>query len=89
MATDIPRYELRLLSEHIEPAYPYVAIADLIREDIATGRFGGYQIPPITEATEFYGVARGTYARALKILREEGLVATLTGMGTFILPPQS
>jgi DNA-binding transcriptional regulator YhcF (GntR family) len=85
----IPRYELRPLSEHTGLDHPYKVIADLMREDIATGTFGGFLVPSILEGAGFYGVARNTYFAAIKLLRAEGLVATVSTLGTFILPPQS
>jgi GntR family transcriptional regulator len=43
-------------------------------------------IPSETAMVQEFGIARGTARRAVELLRERGLVATIPGRGTFVLP---
>jgi hypothetical protein len=62
---------------------PYRRIAADLREKIKTMR-SGEQIPSITEITETYQVSRNTALRALKLLRDEGLITVEQGWGSFV-----
>lgn len=68
------------------PALVYVAIADDVARRIQAGELrSGDRIPGELEMTETYGVARMTVARAVRELRERGLVQTVRGKGTFVV----
>ncbi|MFF5082320.1 GntR family transcriptional regulator [Actinoplanes sp. NPDC000266] len=43
-------------------------------------------IPSETALVQEFGIARGTARHAVELLRERGLVATIPGRGTFVLP---
>ncbi|MGP4002739.1 GntR family transcriptional regulator [Streptomyces sp. 8N706] len=45
----------------------------------------GAALPAERRMTELYGVSIGTVRRAVALLRERGVVATLPAKGTFIL----
>lgn len=68
------------------PELVYVVIADHIAGQIQAGRLAsGARIPGELEMAATYGVARMTVARAVRELRERGLVQTVRGKGTFVL----
>ncbi|MFF3261386.1 GntR family transcriptional regulator [Streptomyces sp. NPDC002932] len=71
-----------------EPPYRQIAaylIAEIGRGDLAPGR----PLPSEKELTERYGVARNTARSALAVLREQGLVFTVPGRGTYVAEPAS
>ncbi|MGW4402949.1 GntR family transcriptional regulator [Nonomuraea sp. NPDC004702] len=64
---------------------PYLRIAEDIRRDIASGRYAvGEQLPVARELSEKYGVAMMTIGNALAILRDEGIIETRQGAGSFV-----
>ncbi|MEV6207020.1 GntR family transcriptional regulator [Kitasatospora sp. NPDC051914] len=68
------------------PALVYMAVADDVARRIASGELSpGDRVPGELEMTETYGIARMTVARAMRELRERGLVQTVRGKGTFVL----
>lgn len=71
--TDLPRYE-------------YEKLADAIAAGIASGRLPtGSALPGERAMTQIHGVSIGTARRALRELRDRGLVATLPHKGTFVI----
>ncbi len=66
------------------PEHPYVQLAALLRERIASGEITSV-MPSIMELTEETGLAVNTVRRAIKILADEGLVQTIPGRGTFVV----
>ena len=63
----------------------YRQLADQLRGDILAGEYGpGSVIPSETTLMQRYGVARNTVRLAMTMLREEGLVVTHHGRGTFV-----
>jgi DNA-binding GntR family transcriptional regulator len=66
-----------------EPMPPYKRIAADLREKISTMR-AGEQIPSVTEITVAYGVSRNTALRAIRLLRDEGLITVEQGWGSFV-----
>jgi GntR family transcriptional regulator len=66
------------------PEHPYVQLAELLRERIASGEITSV-VPSILELTEETGLAVNTVRRAIKILADEGLVQTIPGRGTFVI----
>jgi DNA-binding GntR family transcriptional regulator len=65
------------------PEHPYVQLAGLLRERIQAGKLGP-RIPSIMELAEESGLSAATVKRALKLLRDEGLIYTVPGRGTFV-----
>ncbi|MFJ4619688.1 GntR family transcriptional regulator [Streptomyces sp. NPDC088812] len=64
---------------------PYQHAADELRRDILQGRIKpGEQMPAIRELQERFGVANMTIRSALNVLRDEGLVYTIHGRGSFV-----
>jgi GntR family transcriptional regulator len=73
--------------DHLDPTPLYVQLAAIIRGMIASG-----DLPPRTPLpSESYlqhehEVSRGTVRLAMGMLRDEGLVVTIKGRGTFVRP---
>lgn len=69
------------------PAYAYKEIADHIAARIAEGELTpSMRLPGERELAAQYGVALGTARRAVRELRDRGLVITLPAKGTYVKP---
>lgn len=67
----------------------YVQIADMLREKIASGEIPPSRPLPSKRALrEEYGVAANTVEHAYQVLKDEGLVRTVPGLGLFPAHPQ-
>ncbi|MGW0990692.1 GntR family transcriptional regulator [Streptomyces sp. NPDC002486] len=67
---------------------PYRLLADVLRQQILTGQLRpGDQVPPTRVLEEDYGIANMTARAAVRVLRDEGLVHTVHGLGTFVTNP--
>lgn len=65
----------------------YIQVADEIRQRIAGGDIPpGHAIPSEYEIMTVFQVSRITATRAIRVLREEGLVYTVQGQGSFVGP---
>ena len=63
----------------------HIQIADVLRQRIRDGKPAPRMpIPSEPHLTEEFGVARDTARKAVAILREQGYVHTVRGMGTFV-----
>ena len=74
------------LVTHLDPDDPtplYVQLADVLRSQIAAGELTG-RVPSIKTLSQQYGCAMGTAERALKILRDEGVITVQVGRGAFV-----
>lgn len=70
------------------PQYEYVKLADRIEAEIRSGKLPvGAALPGERAMTDIYQVSIGTVRRAVRELRERGLVATLPAKGTFVVGP--
>ncbi|MFF1299974.1 MULTISPECIES: GntR family transcriptional regulator [unclassified Streptomyces] len=77
--------EIRALDRR-GPALVYMVVADDIARRIEAGELkSGDRVPGELEMASTYGIARMTVARAIKELRERGLVQTVRGKGSFVL----
>lgn len=73
------------LVDHMDPTPLYVQLADILRGMIASGELQPRApLPSESYLQQEQGVARGTVRMAVAILREEGLVVTIGGRGTFV-----
>jgi DNA-binding GntR family transcriptional regulator len=78
-----PRPEIDMLSS--VPAY--IQLAGILRARIESGKIGpGDPLPSETTLVQEYGIARGTIRRAIEVLRDDGLVVTVQGRGTYVRP---
>jgi DNA-binding GntR family transcriptional regulator len=77
--TDQPRFDPH------GPDLVYMLIADDIAGQISNGELRpGSRLPNESELATHYGAARMTVRRALRELRERGLVRTVIGKGTYV-----
>lgn len=68
-----------------EPGYLYEAVADHLAARIAAGELAtGARLPNERDLAGEYGVSLATGRRAVKLLRERGLLITLPVKGTFV-----
>lgn len=65
--------------------YEWQRVARAIEQDIESGRIPpGGALPGIVRLAEEHGVADRTIRRALRDLRERGLIETLPSKGSFV-----
>jgi GntR family transcriptional regulator len=68
-----------------DPRPPYVQVADVLRREIERGEYRpGQKLPSVRDLSERFGIAPMTVGNVLRVLREEGLVFTTPGRGTFV-----
>ena len=67
------------------PDWPYQQVAARIRERIRAGELGP-RLPSYMALAHELDVSPMTVQRAIGVLREEGLVVTVPGRGTFVTP---
>ena len=69
-----------------ESATPvYIQLANLLRRGIQDGTYPPDRaLPSIRTLQQTHGVADGTVQKALRILKDEGLVHTVQGRGVFV-----
>ena len=65
----------------------YVQVANILRSRIESGRLlPDRPVPSESQLQQEFGVARGTARKAIAVLREEGLVVTVMGRGSYVSP---
>jgi DNA-binding GntR family transcriptional regulator len=70
---------------HRSPTPLFVQLANLLREDIRTGRLRkDSHLPSEPSLMQAHSVSRGTVRKALELLRDEGLITTLPGRHSFV-----
>ena len=71
--------------DHMNPVPLYTQLADVLREMIKSGELQPRSLlPSESYLQQEQGVSRGTVRTAIGILRDEGLVVTISGRGTFV-----
>jgi GntR family transcriptional regulator len=65
--------------------HAYQQVASALAARLEAGRYPG-QLPAERDLAREFGVAYSTARRAMRALRERGLITTLTGRGTFPVP---
>lgn len=64
---------------------PWEQLAALLRERITSGELQpGDRIPSVVSLAQEYELAAGTVRKALAALRQEGLIESRVGWGTFV-----
>jgi DNA-binding GntR family transcriptional regulator len=72
--------------DYSDPTPAYIQIADDLRGQIAAGMHApGDRLPSNKALTDRYKVADGTVRQALERLRAEGIIATQSTRGTFVV----
>ena len=65
----------------------YVQVANILRARIESGQLlPDRPVPSESQLEQEFGVARGTARKAIAVLREEGLVITVKGRGSYVNP---
>ena len=77
--------------DHEGPVPKYQQLANLLRAGIESGAYPeGRPVPTERMLTQTFGIAVGTVKKAISVLRDEGLVYTVSGRGVFVgRPPGS
>ena len=71
------------------PDLVYIQVADWIAGRIARGELKpGHKLPAERDLAAQIGVAYMTVRRAMRELRDRGLIVTVVGRGTFIAEPR-
>jgi DNA-binding GntR family transcriptional regulator len=69
----------------MNPTPLYTQLADILREMITSGELQPRSLMPSESyLQQEQGIARGTVRTAIGILRDEGLVVTISGRGTYV-----
>jgi DNA-binding GntR family transcriptional regulator len=69
----------------MNPTPLYTQLADILREMIKSGELQPRSaLPSESYLQQQHGVSRGTVRMAVSVLRDEGLVVTIGGRGTFV-----
>jgi len=69
------------------PVPPYLQLVEILTERIERGDWQPNRpIPSEHQLTQEFGIARGTVRRAVRTLRDRGLVFTVPQRGTFVSP---
>jgi DNA-binding GntR family transcriptional regulator len=65
----------------------YVQVADILRARIESGELlPDRPVPSESQLQQEFGVARGTARKAISALRDQGLVVTVKGRGSYVNP---
>ncbi|MCX3058563.1 GntR family transcriptional regulator [Streptomyces beihaiensis] len=68
-----------------DPTRPkWQQIADVVRRRIASGEYPPRHLVSEVQLESEFGVARTTVRKATAALRDEGLISTTPGMGSFV-----
>ncbi|MEU6722902.1 GntR family transcriptional regulator [Nonomuraea wenchangensis] len=75
-------------SRQVRSGWRFQTIADDLAARVRAGDFQqDVPLPSETQLAQHYDVAKGTVRRALAVLRDQGLVFTVSGRGTYPSPP--
>jgi len=65
----------------------YLQLAAILRGQIKRGELAPRRpLPSINRLAQEYGIARGSVEKALRVLRDEGIVRTVIGRGVYVVP---
>jgi len=71
------------------PGYLYVQLADYMQEQIKAGDLRpGARLPAERDLAAEHGVALGTARKAVRVLRDRGLVVITPSKGAFVVRPR-
>ena len=72
--------------DHLNPMPLYLQLANILRGMIEAGELAPRAPLPSESYLQQHQVSRGTVRTAVSVLRDEGLVITIIGRGTYVLP---
>ena len=76
--------EAREVIDHGEAEPDYRQLAAILRARILAGRIApGHVLPSEKQLEQEFGLSRNTSRRAIALLRDEGLVVTVAGRGSY------
>jgi GntR family transcriptional regulator len=64
----------------------YQQLAAILREQITSGKLAR-RVPSSKTLSQEHGVSHITAEKAVRVLRDEGLVRSVVGRGVFVIPP--
>lgn len=70
------------------PTPLYQQVAALLKARIASGELTS-RLPSLRTITQEYGVSHITAEKAVQVLRDQGLVVTVVGRGTYVKRPDA
>jgi DNA-binding GntR family transcriptional regulator len=80
-------YGGRVTIDHDAATPVYQQLANILRARISAGELPpGRALPSETSLMQEHGIARETARKAVRVLRDEGLVAVVRGRGAFVNP---
>lgn len=65
------------------PAPGYIQLAAQLREKITSGEIAD-RLPSLTQLCDASGLSLSSVQHAVRVLKDEGLVASVRGRGTFV-----
>ncbi len=72
--------------DHLSGTPVYQQLAEILRGKIAAGELEPDRpLPSLVTLMQEYGVARGTAAKAVKVLVDDGLVRIVPGRGAYVV----
>lgn len=75
----------------IDPTSPvprWQQVAEIIRQRIADGTYpAGSRVPSVVQLQAEFGIAQATAQKTLSRLREDGVLYTVPGLGSFVAGP--
>lgn len=81
-------HDLTVSIDHEGDVPIYIQLSDILRAQILGGDLAPRRpVPSKRTLMQEYAVAGGTIDKAIAILRDEGLVRTVTGRGIYVVPP--
>ncbi len=75
---------LRFMIDPEEPDPPYVQLAAILRDRIASGVITA-RLPSERDMHDEFGVSPVTARKAVRVLRDEGLVRVVQGRGVWVV----
>ena len=74
--------------ERVGPVPPWLQVTAVLRERIRSGDLApGAMVPSLVTIHQEFGIAKTTARKVLNQLREEGLIVTVPGWGSFVKEP--
>jgi len=73
-----------MIFDHSVPRW--IQVAEELRKRISQGTYApGTRVPSVIQLSEEFGIAQATGQKVLRALREEGLIYTIPGLGSFVV----